>query len=185
MKLLRRERQVEGNRLFFVCPFSQMELFLSGHYGEKVYFATSIAALPQFGDRAYVNSIIELIINENIYEMAIAIDTDCRFLSDVLNKKCSEHSKPSFQLQKILDLHLAEVVRQKTLMDRKSLFAKLVIHHQVEQMCKVNLFKLLVDSRQVVVKGIITTKAANELVEFSMNTFSAHNGISIIDFKLN
>lgn len=162
-----------------------MELFLRGHFGEKAYFATSIAALPQFGDGAYVNSIIDLIIHENINEVAIAIDTDCRFLTDVLDRKWSQHTSASFQLREILDVHMDEVLRQETLGDRKKRFAELVVHHQLGQMCKVSLFKRLVDSRQMAVKGVVTTKAANELVEFSMKTFLAHNGISTIDFKLN
>lgn len=185
MKLLQPGRPGKQNRLFFICPFSQQELFLRGHFGDTAYFATSIATLSQFNDRAYANSIIELIINKGITEVGIVVDTNCRFLNSVLQKRSSEHCKSTYQLQEILDLHITEVVRQESFSARKQLFAKMVIHRQVEQMCKVNLFKLLVMTNQITIKGIITTKAANELEEVSIRHFRTHNGFSTTDFELN
>jgi len=184
MKPLEAGRPGKQNRLFFICPFSQLELFLRGRYGERAYFATSLATLSQFNDGAYAKSIIELIINEGITEVGIAIDTNCRFLNSVLQKKSSKLFKAT-QLHEILDLHIAEIVMQETLTERKQLLAKFVIYRQVEEMCKVTLFKLLVMSRQISVKAIITTKDANELEEVSIHHFEPHDELSITDFKLN
>ncbi|HRJ29916.1 MAG TPA: hypothetical protein PLV21_06615 [Cyclobacteriaceae bacterium] len=185
MKLLQQGGPGKINRLFFICPFSQLEVFLQNHYGDRPFFATSIATRSQFNDSAYANSIIELIINEGITEIGIVVDTNCRFINSVLQKRSSKHFKSTYQMQEILDLHITEIVRQKTFTERKQLFAKLVIHQQVEEMCKVNLFKLMMMSRQIAVKGIISTKAANELEEVSIKHFRPHDGLSITDFKLN
>lgn len=179
------ERSFKQTWLFFVCPFSQLESFLRDRYGDKSYFATSIATLSQFHDRAYANSIVELIINNGINEIGIAVDTNCRFLNSVLQKQTSQYFKLTYPLQEIFDLHITEILNQKSLSERRQLFAKFVIHHQAEEMCKVNLFKLLVMSGQITVKGIITTRSSNESKEVSIRHFRPHDGLSTTDLELN
>ena len=46
-----------NNKLFLVCPFSNMENFIRKKYGPNIFFMTSIAGIFQSKDENYVKAI--------------------------------------------------------------------------------------------------------------------------------
>jgi len=73
----------QGNRLFVVCPFCQMENFIVKHYGE-VFFFTAPAAIFNIGSEE-LRVIKEFITRENIRGIYLVGETSCNFTKNVLD----------------------------------------------------------------------------------------------------
>jgi hypothetical protein len=79
----------QGNKLFLVCPFCQMENFIVKHYGE-VFFLTVPAAIFNVGSEE-LGVIKEFITRENIRGIYLVSETSCNFAKNVLDN--TNHSE--------------------------------------------------------------------------------------------
>ena len=76
-----------NNKLFFICPFSQLEHFIREKYGDDVFFITTLDDVFQFEDANYAEVIRDFIKRENITDIFVVNDTSCRFIKSVLEKE--------------------------------------------------------------------------------------------------
>ena len=78
----------EGNKLFIVCPFCQLESFLTQHYGD-IFFLTAPAAMYDF-DTDNIQVLKEFISREHIKDVYIVGEISC-----ILTKGVLAHSSQS------------------------------------------------------------------------------------------
>lgn len=78
-------RNHQGNKLFLVCPFCQMESFIINHYGE-VFFLTTPASMFHFGNDT-LQAVKEFITREDIKGIYLVGETSCNFTKNVLDDK--------------------------------------------------------------------------------------------------
>ena len=65
-----------------------MELYLQKKYGNEIYFITAPASVIQWNQKEYIDAIGDFIIRENIREIYLVNDTNCRFISNIINHCC-------------------------------------------------------------------------------------------------
>ena len=158
-----------NNKLFFICPFSQLEHFIREKYGDDVFFITALGAVFQFEDVNYVEVIRDFINRENITDIFIVNDTSCRFIKRVLEK---EKGFGTFSEEAMINLlidNYSVVMQTQSLIEQKKTLAELNIRRQVSEILSNELFLQTIIQENVRIKGHITTKAENKLIELNFN----------------
>ena len=158
-----------SNKLFFICPFSQLEHFIRGKYGDDVFFITALGAVFQFEDVNYTEVMRDFIIRENITDIIIVNDTSCRFIKSVLEK---EKGFGTFSEEVMINLlidNYSVVMQTQSLIEQKKKLAELNIRRQVKEILSNELFLQTIIQENVRIKGLITTKAENKLIELNFN----------------
>lgn len=158
-----------NNKLFLVCPFSCMENFIRQKYGDDVFFITALGAVFQFEDVNYTEVLRDFIIRENITEITIVNDKSCRFIKSVLEKeKGFETFSEEVMLTLLID-NYSVIMHNKSLIEQTKALAELNIRRQVKEILANELFLQTIIQENVRIKGLITTKAENKLIELKFN----------------
>ena len=158
-----------NNKLFFICPFSQLEHFIREKYGDDVFFITALGAVFQFEDANYVEVIRDFINRENITDIFIVNDTSCRFIKSVIEK---EKGFGTFSEEVMLNLlidNYSVVMYNKSLIEQQKSLAELNVKQQAKEIMKSELFQQPIIQNMISIKGLITTKAENKLIELNFN----------------
>ena len=158
-----------SNKLFFICPFSQLEHFIRAKYGDDVFFITALGAVFQFEDVNYTEVMRDFINKENITDIFIVNDTSCRFIKSVLEK---EKGFGTFSEEVMINLlidNYSVVMQTQSLIEQKKALADLNIRRQVEEILSNELFLQTIIQENVRIKGLITTKAENKMIELNFN----------------
>lgn len=78
---------MKENKLFIICPFSNIEHFLRKEYGDDILFMTYSAGIIQYDNIDFLSSVKDIIINEKINKIYFVNDIKCRFINNTLQKK--------------------------------------------------------------------------------------------------
>ena len=156
-----------NNKLFLVCPFSCMEIFIRKYFGDDVFFITAIAAAFQSEEQEYLEKVKALIERESITEIIIVNDTSCRFINSVLKNK-NGFAYPAEQiLQKMFNENYSVLMQKKLLAEQQEMLAVFNVKHQANEMLKSILFQQN-HSKNTKLTGLVTTKASNRIKEINM-----------------
>jgi carbonic anhydrase len=159
------------NKLFLVCPFSNMENFIHLKYGEDVFFISAMATHAHFHDAKYLESVIDFISNQQIGEIYIVNDTSCRFLNAVLNGDSTADSTSEKSIQQLLVDNYAWIMQQRTRSEQLKILANLNIKKQTFEIRMNERFSSLILQYNIGIKGLITTKSENEIVEIKWDVY--------------
>jgi hypothetical protein len=92
----------QGNKLFLVCPFCQMENFIIKRYGEA-FFYTAPAAMFHFKNDN-LQAIKEFITREEVGEIYLVGETSCNFTNNVLDNKDLSGLQCETEIQKLISI---------------------------------------------------------------------------------
>ncbi len=158
-----------SNKLFLVCPFSCMENFIRQKYGEDVFFLTAMAAAFQYSEEEYVAAIKDFITRENITEILIVNDTSCRFINSVLKKEKGFGTPVEKIIQEILIDNFPTIMQNQSLIEQQKQLASLNIKQQAKEIMKPELFLQQIIQNKICIRGVVTAKAENILIEQNTN----------------
>lgn len=156
-----------SNKLFLVCPFSNMENFIREKYGDDVFFITAMAAIFQFQEKKYLQAIRDFIIRENITEIYIVSDTLCRFINSAIKKEIAHAGYSEGIIQKLFADNYAVVMDNKSLEKQQIKLAELIVQHQAEELRRPDLFQQQIIQNNISIRGIITTKSENGIIQLN------------------
>jgi hypothetical protein len=141
-----------NNKLFFVCPFCQMEHFIRKKYGD-VYYVTAPAAIFSFSDENFAREIRSFLLHKNITDLYLVCDLECNFLNNVLSGG------------NLYGLFCEEVIENlvRSADDPFSLAEKMV-HSQMKALTKVSCIAEVITGRKIKLYGMVTSKKENSLV---------------------
>ncbi len=156
------------NKLFIVCPFSQMELFLQKKYGNEVYFITALASIMQWNHKEDMDAIRDFIIRESVQEIYLVHETGCRFINNVITKR-KLYGLPSEDILKNIYLeHYFSDFENKELSVQQFKLAELAIKYQAEEIIKSDVLGIQIIEDTVSLKGLITSKKKNLFKEINV-----------------
>lgn len=143
-----------------------MEIFIRQNFGNDVFFMTSMATVMRFNSEDI--SALELFIErESINEIIIVNDTACRFINAVLK---NEKQFGSYAEKKIKNIVLENYVALDKIAgeeEKRKLIAGAIIKSQLQEMGKHNTIFSKISINKITLKGIITTKSKNEIIELN------------------
>lgn len=158
-----------NNKLFLICPFSQLEHFIRERYGDDVFFITALGDVFEFEDANYAEVIRDFIKRENITDIFVVNDTSCRFIKRVLEKeKGFETFSEEVMINLLID-NYSVVMQTNSLIEQKKTLAELNIMRQVKEILSNELFLQQIVQNKISIKGLITAKAENKLIELNFN----------------
>ena len=157
-----------SNKLFIVCPFSNLENFIIQKYGEEVFFFTTLATIldNETVDRLSLRHLIE---RENIKEIIIAVDTSCYFINGCLKKTLKRKKYPEIVLSKIRLDNINLINKMQTLSNKQILLADLIVKSQILEILKPNNVLIEKMIHQLTISGMITNKSTNKIIHIISN----------------
>lgn len=149
------------NKLFFVCPFSDLENFIRDNYGYDSYFITLPGAVFRTDDTDFMRDTSDFIRRKQIGDVYIVNDTSCPFINDILLRRRRVDHYAMRMIEEIYIDHYMEVTHGKSLKDQRIALATLNINQQI------NFF---VDSQfpggpefwGVNIHGVVSSRIANQ-----------------------
>lgn len=158
-----------NNKLFLVCPFSCMENFIREKYGDDVFFMTAMGAVLRF-DSEEISAIKLFIEREKIREIIIASDTSCRFINGILKNEKEFGSHAETQIKNIVLENKNALAKANSEVEKQKIIANALIKNQAQEICSPDFFLSEIFINKIAVKGIITTKSKNEIIELNFNS---------------
>lgn len=157
------------NKLFVVCPFSNMEIFLKNNYGPDAYFLTFTGANIQHQELECMSEVRHLIISENIQAIYIVNDTSCRFIHGMLTGNWS-FNMPSLSVFEDLYIeHYSTLFKNQSLIHQQRKMAELNVKYQVSELLDSFILGGCIRDLHIDIRGLITTKSKNLIKEIQFD----------------
>jgi hypothetical protein len=150
------------NKLFIVCPFSNVEGFLRYKFGPQSLFATAMAGIPATGDAAWLESLTGTMLREGVTELYLVQDLRCRFAQAVLEQDGGFGTHCEAELQNVVDNCRDAITAASNWSDRAMCFAREILAVQTEKLTALP----IIQQNGILVRGIITDKGADALWVF-------------------
>ncbi|MDO8951384.1 MAG: hypothetical protein Q7U86_02105 [Draconibacterium sp.] len=154
-----------NNKLFFICPFSQLENFIREKYGDDVFFITAMGTIFQFDETEYLESIKDFINRENITEIFVVSDTSCRFINNALINENNTGSYSETVIKNLLKDNYAFVMKEKTIEQQQIKLAELIVNYQASELLKPECFQQQIIQNKILIKELITSKKTNQIIQ--------------------
>ena len=158
-----------NNKLFLVCPFSFMENFIRQKYGDDVFFMTAMATVMHF-EREEISAIKLFIEREKVQEIIITSDTSCRFINGALKCEKEFGSYAETQIKNIVLENEDALAKTNSEEEKQKIIANSIVKNQAQEIRSSNLFLSEIFKSKIIIKGIITTKSNNEIIELNFNS---------------
>ena len=155
---------MEQNKLFLICPFSNMENFIRRIHGTDVYFMTAMATAFSY-ERDDIRKIADFLDRRMITNIYIVNDTSCRFINSVIEQKMSSGSDAEKNLEVLLMENQKIIMKKSTTFDKVKTLTELNIIEQIFNLREHDLIMSVVEKNKISIKGLITTKLSNTYVE--------------------
>ncbi len=155
---------MEQNKLFLICPFSNMENFIRRIHGTDVYFMTAMATAFSY-ERDDIRKIADFLDRRMITNIYIVNDTSCRFINGVIEQKKNSGSDAEKNLEVLLMENQKIIMKQSTTFDKVKTLTELNIIEQILNLREHDLIMSVVEKNKISIKGLITTKLSNTYVE--------------------
>ena len=156
-----------NNKLFIVCPFSDMENFIRRKYGSDVFFVSAMGTIFDSHESSIHETIKQLLTHQKVTALYLVSDTSCRFLNNALNSICRYSSYPDSTIQKLLINNHAKWTQNKTKDNQQTLLAELILKHQAAGLQQHNLLSEGLEDK-ISVTGLITSKKNDNIIELQM-----------------
>ena len=154
---------MKKNKLFLICPFSNLENFIRRIFCTDVYFITAMATDFNF-EPEYIGKISEFIDRRMITEMYVVNDTSCRFINGIIH----EEWHPGTEAEKKLELLFMEnhplIMRQPSMSEKVEKFAELNVKKQISNINKNACIKTKIKKGRICIKGMITNRSENKFI---------------------
>jgi carbonic anhydrase len=89
------------NRLFLVCPFCQMERFITKYFGDAL-FLTAPASVFYFDDDNFLKAVKKTIQSEKITDIYLVGEVSCRIVQYVLQNESITGLRCESEIQELL-----------------------------------------------------------------------------------
>ena len=167
-----------NNRLFIVCPFSNIEYMLKKQFGHDSLFLSLPAGLVSAADDHFLDDLKRIIIRNNVGEIYIANEVSNSFILSVLNET---YNRDIAFLNPIADLQeefWLEKFAGLTLKQQALKMTELVVEQSVESLQSFLLSIQLEYAQFKSVRGIVLSKEAGFIKELKkMNRYKIAYGL--------
>lgn len=151
---------MEENKLFIICPFSNIESFLRKEFGEEIFFMTYSGGVIQYCDIEFLSHVKDIVLNEKISQIYFVNDINCKFIDEVLSKK-TKKNEISVLLEEYYVQHYFSLFENKSIANQKYNLAKINIFNQIQEFVNSFYFKNIIESEGIEIYGMITDKINN------------------------
>lgn len=161
---------MEQNKLFLICPFSNLEHFIRRIHGIDVYFMTSMATSFNF-DREYIKMIADFLDRKMITHIYVVNDTSCRFMNGMFENKMSSGSEAEKNLEALFMDNHKIIMKQSTISEKVKLLSEINIQKQISNIREQDILLSIIDKNNICIKGLITNKAAKTYIELNVEKY--------------
>lgn len=152
---------MKTKRMFIICPFSQIENYIRENIDSDAYFITGLAGRLSFSDELNTQIILYFIQKENINEICIVNDINCRFMEEALENKNIQLNSASNIYKKLFSDFKEVFPKLRTRDERRLLLAKLNITDHFREIKSNNLIGPLFKRNRIKLRGMVTNRLIN------------------------
>jgi hypothetical protein len=159
-----------NKKLFIVCPFSGMELFLQKRYGKDIFFMTASAAVIPSEDVVFLEAIREFIKREKINTIYIVNDTSCLFINNIVHKIKLVGLQSEKVIEDVFIDNYLSGFKGLSSYNQQEKLAELNVTYQAHEAMMFNVFGKEIVENDIIIKGLVTTKREYKLREIEINS---------------
>ncbi|NBB21403.1 hypothetical protein GVN20_18700 [Runella sp. CRIBMP] len=134
------------NQLFLVCPFCQMERFITKHFGD-VLFLSAPASVFYFDDANFLKAVKKTIQREKITDICLVGEVSCCFIQYVLQNKSMTGLRCESEIQELFS---------KT--DTTFSLTEKLLKKQLYEMSCQSIFGNEIEEGQIRIHALLTSK---------------------------
>ena len=138
-----------------------METFIKEHIDEEAYFITGMAGRLCFDHEINTQVILYFIQLENIEEIIIVNDVNCRFMEEVLNDKITQLNPATIIYRKLISDYKEVFPKIKSPEERRHLLARLNIKDHFPEIKNNTVLRPLFTKNRIKLRGIVTNRLSN------------------------
>lgn len=157
------------NKLFLICPDSQVEAFIKEQYGQEVFFLTALGAVFDFGQINYVEAVGDLLQRESIEEIFIVNEASCRFMNRMLAQEKGFGTKAEKVMLDLFIDNYTTIMAGTSLKEKQNRLAELNIQRQALEILSNELLLQQIGQSEIRLKGLLTAKAKGQVKEVNLN----------------
>jgi hypothetical protein len=162
-------------RLFIVCPFSQLETFLSARFGETSYFLTAAGSVLFLEPIKFTNALEDFLIREAIEEIAVVNEWSSVFIRNALNEELEPVIETAQILHKTYLQHREDILSDNTFENRCRQLAFLNSRRQLSELLKNVSIGKIIQSKNIQLKCLVVHRRQNEILITEFNKMAASN----------
>lgn len=162
------ENSKTANRLFLICPTSQLETLISERFGRNTYFLTALGAVFDFERIAYAEAFADFLIYWEIREIYLVHDTSCLFIRNILDRKPSFGTQVEKVILELLIDHYARIMQQPSRKEQEACLSRLTIEQQALNLLSNTLLQQTISAQGICLKGLMTCKTVGQLKELNL-----------------
>jgi hypothetical protein len=154
-----------SKKLFLLCPLIQGEIYLKERFGNDCFFMTALGSVFDFSTDGYADSLIHLLLQEDISEIFHVHDIESPFLISIVNQEDS-HSSPSHKcLNSLYQENYHEIVQEQNKIASIALThmkyqAHLIIqHHRISS--------ILIENK-IALQGLLSQISKRKSIQFDL-----------------
>jgi hypothetical protein len=163
------------NRLFIICPFSNLESFINKKYGKSVYFISNPGAVTLFKELDYLVAIKKFLEEKEIDSIYIANDLSCPFIDKVIHLSSDLSYSWEKAMDKIYNENYFENFCDKSNREQKLQLATFNINNLAKEIIDSEIFKETISARKIFIRGLVTDRINNAIEEINIHHFNRNS----------
>lgn len=160
------------NKLFIVCPFSCMELYLQKSFGKDIFFLTFPGSVFNTQDDELLAEIEHFIIREEVKNIYIVNDTSCRFINSIIDPNKMAGLACEKVIEDLYIEHYFSIFKDKSIPYQQTKLAELNVQNQAKELMDSSL-GAFIKKKNIELTGLITNKQKAVVKEFKIENSEA------------
>jgi carbonic anhydrase len=163
------------NRLFIVCPFSNLELFINKKYGNNAYFISVPGAVVLFEDLDYLIAIKRFLEENKIDSIYVVADVSCPFINKITDRNNDISNYWEYAIEEIYNENYLEHFENLSIQEQKFKLAAMNVNNLANEIMESEIFKDLINTNKIHLRGLITSRIQNHLEEINIHQLNRNS----------
>jgi len=152
-------------KLFLLCPLIQGEMYLKEKFGNDCLFMTALGSVFDLHNNAYTESIIHLLLQEDITEIFHVHDIDSPFLKSVVDKKDTYNSTPHQLLDTLFSENYYEIMQES---NKIGSLALIHMKHQANFILQHPKLASILKENKIALQGLLSQMSKRKSIQFDL-----------------
>lgn len=154
-----------SKKLFLLCPLIHGEIYLKERFGNESFFLTALGSVFDFHNVAYADSLIHLLLQEDITEIFHVHDVESPFLRSVVDDEVTFGSGQNQFLSSIYKENHSEIVQEPNKIASLALFH---MKHQANLILQHPRLSSLIIENKIALQGLLSQISKRKSIQFDL-----------------
>ncbi|MCS4436399.1 hypothetical protein [Aquiflexum gelatinilyticum] len=154
-----------SKKLFLLCPLIHGEVYLRNRFGNESFFMTALGSVFDFHNMAYVDSLIHLLLQEDITEIFHVHDINSPLLRSIVNEEVTYNSISHQFLSELYKENYCDVIQEP---NKVASLALIHMKHQVNLFLRHPRLSAIIIENKISIQGLLSQIDKRKSIQFDI-----------------